>query len=256
MRTDNYTTTRRYLELIPRFQRKKLMFYRSNVALHEQRVLAIAKEIYTFAEKSRIKINKNLLETFAEIHDDFAIIDSEYAQEEMHDHRQELRTLHSLNGNYNFTRRGFDSRETLIRFRQRTDLEAQLIEYLNLFNGLAEAVHEVSAGNDLFVDIPNAQREKLTAYSSTHEKFALLCGKGHPLFDIEEFDRKKLIFPRKFHTLQTLAKASGYAPYDFWRTAIINQASLDVFESLIEVKEGKPRPLLIQQKFQIASPTK
>ncbi|HIH14981.1 MAG: hypothetical protein QT08_C0016G0014 [archaeon GW2011_AR17] len=241
---DRYNSTRQILCDIGRYRRKKTMFYRSNVALHEQRVLALAREIYPFTEKCGLNLRRNLLETFAEIHDDFELtsynVPKNHLEKGDSKAREQLRALHALNGSYDFTRRGYEAKPTLIRFKIKNDIEAKFVDYLNIFNGFAEAIHEIAAGNDCFLDVPTAHRERLLELGCENHELWSLYDKNHPLFEIPEFD-PNLLPGIVFHTTASITKDTGYAPYDFWKRALIMKGNVETFESLFRQREGKKK---------------
>lgn len=254
---DRYLQTRENLQHILRYRRKKVMHYRSNVAVHESRVLALAQEIYPFALKQGIKLNKNLLETFAELHDDFELINHPVIQDYhlgIGDKAlEERRAIHKLNGSYTFDRRGLNSRQTLIRYVSRVDLEAQLVEYLNIFDGFAEAIHEIAAGNSRFLDVPNVHRKKLFELGCKNSALRPLYNKNHPLFEIPVFDdTKDFKAKRTFHDNESLITPTGYAPYDFWKRTILLRGNLEAFESITVVKEYQHSPKKVAGLLEMA----
>lgn len=244
---DRYASTRQILHELHRYRRKKTMLYRSNVALHEQRVLALIREAYPFIQakfEPAIVLNRKLLEGMAEIHDDLELIlgnEIDIAPAESSERRrEELRAISKLNGHHNFTRYGIEAKDILFQFKSRREtVEAQIVAYVDTFDGFCEAIHEIAAGNAAFLKIPEEQRERLEKMTEEYLFLTPLLGHGHPLFDIQKFSEQDLRLPRAYHTTESLMQESGYAPYDFWRRALIMKGNVETFDSLITVKEGK-----------------
>ena len=225
---DKYLSSREILKEIRRYRRIRPMFYRSNVYLHEQRVLAVVNAALPFIQEVEPKINIPRLKAFAIIHDDLEMYyGEETAPHEAPDTREVKRgrALRNLNGRYDFEVLGIPARSLQMMYGVQSCLESQLVKYADHFDNMGEAMHEGYAGNGLF-------REPLLYHGSAVRlertrlpSLASLIDRGHPLFDIPELSE------------DLLTQRSSYAPYEFWHAALSRSEDPYVRNSLTERKE-------------------
>ena len=145
-----------------------------------------------------------------------------------------IRAFREMNGRYKFEVNGIPAIDLQNLYKAQGS-EAQLVRYADAFNGFGEAMHECVAGNILFEEPLYGH---LTQLVTLRASLPVLEGRTttHPMFTMGELKRDDI--PHwGLHSLESLTRESGYAPYDFWREALIIQGDEYVRTSLTEKKE-------------------
>jgi len=232
MEYDRYRSTRELLRKIPRYRSRSLL-YPSNVALHEERTLALLQAAFSFVVEHLPleRIDAKLTFALAKVHDDVELAIGMGTE----DHRP-FAKIHGMNGRYHFEVDGFDQRELLTLYCENTRLETQLVAYADAFDSLGECVHEVAGGNASFIDMVTERLDRLRALADGYPRMAPLFQTGHPMFAPPDF-RVDVLQRIGAHTVETLVEASGYTPYDFWCKALIH-GSVETYASLLQRREG------------------
>ncbi|MSR85887.1 hypothetical protein EXS74_00660 [Candidatus Woesearchaeota archaeon] len=225
---NKYEASREILQAIQRYRRIRPMFYRSNVYLHEQRVLALVNMALPFIQEREPGIDVPMLRAFAMTHDDLEMYyGEERAPHEAPDDREirRGRALRSLNGRYEFEVNGMPAKIVQLRYGLQGDLESQVVKYADHFDNMGEAMHEVHAGNDLFREPLLFNVSALRVERTRLPQLTRLLDQGHLLFDVPELSE------------DILAQRKPYSPYDFWRSALSKNEDPYVRNSLVERKE-------------------
>ncbi len=242
---DKYLESRILLKEILRYHNRRPMLYRSNVYLHEQRVLALVEGAFPFVRDRTKEIELPLLRAFAKVHDDIELIGREFTSPDQEPDQSESRDIRrrfkALNGGYDFSVEGFEVKDLQILYRLQNSIEAQLVRYADRFDGLGECAHEVAAGNRTFEEALGTHVSKLQALRRELPLLAPLLNQRHPFFDIRDFDAEKLKYGE--HTAASLEEKSGYGPYSFWRKALLMKGDDDVHLSLTLIKERPKIPV-------------
>ena len=232
------------LEKKTRFHRQKIMFFRSNLLLHTQRVgyhlealLPLAQEVYGAG------INTNLARAVAQVFDDFELEVGDYDPHERANIEEEIPNAiserrHAVYSDMvrtyaDLTFSGVPYVIAIGAALRRASREAQLVHYCDEFNGFGEALHEYFSGNILFEDAVqgylvkqrNQERHPLLRDLFSHTPEAFIPPLSLP--------PSKEIFPRR----ETIVIEVGYAPYDCWKRNIICIGGEKGLASLIEQKE-------------------
>lgn len=243
-----------FLEKEKRFQRKKTMFYRSNLLLHSERIGYILEEYLPTAELTFGKdFQIPFARAIAKVFDDFEIDMGEINPKErvfleindtiLEDRRKaaERELVKTANG---LTIDGINYGTILAMARKRNILEAQLVHWCDGLNGFGEALHEVYAGNNsLFLEPVQSYIQKLRAFPEKNPKLANLFVSQEQYFTIPEFEMP--LYPH-FHSRTSIQKETGYAPYDFWKKAILKHGGEKGLSSLIQQKEFLPQQRIEQ----------
>ncbi len=236
MKTNPFELTRIKLEKIPRYHRIPLMLYRSNVFLHELRVLALIQELTPFLIKHQPGLNIQHLCALAITHDDSELVNHGFNDPHMPPDPRYLsqKNLASQNGRYNFKLDDFPALELHSTFQKNNILEAQVIHFADSFDGMGESMHEVLAGNNYFSEPLNAHINNLITKRQLPYLLPFL-EKNHPFFDIPVIGTPQTI--RNFHTTESLNQPSNYDPYDFWVQALKHSNNSSVQDSLLYLKK-------------------
>ncbi|MDP3728259.1 MAG: hypothetical protein Q8R18_02275 [bacterium] len=252
------------LEKEKRFHRKKTMFYRSNLLLHTERVAYLLEQCIPYAEEVFGKeFNSPMARGIAKVFDDFEIEMGEISPEErilleidnsrMEERRKDAarRLISASNG---LSIDGFAYGTLLNMARRRGEIEAQIVNWCDSFNGFGESLHEVYAGNArIFMEPVECYIKKLRAFPDKHPKLNRLFERIPEYFAIPYFEEPTM---PHLHTENSIKRETGYAPYDSWKRTIIKSGEEKGLISLIRQKEYlSPVEQIDQTNFQIASPT-
>src|SRR3989344_6130740 len=134
---NKYKVTREILKAIPRYGRIRSMFYRSNVYLHEQRVLALVNATLPFLHEREPGLNIQRLRTFADLHDDLEMYFEEDRSPDQGDDPKKGKYCHALrvlNIRYNFEIGGINVREWQTLYHLQMASEAKIVKYFDRFD--------------------------------------------------------------------------------------------------------------------------
>lgn len=225
------------LEKVIRYHTFRVMFYRTNLKLHSERVQAIVKlllpEILSFYPD--FDARKAVL--IAKYHDDHELIPSlgdiplqlklQMGEEQLSELEQrEILAAETLADYYgNPTIEGYKYLDLLICMLKNNSAEAQLAKFADKLDAFCEATHEVLAGNTVFIE-PMAFSYIMKTFNSSSimEKFGLIgevFRSGNGLFhfkasDLKGYFNQGLIGPTP-HTEETLRRDSDIPHYEAWK---------------------------------------
>lgn len=218
------------LERIKRFGHAKVMFYRSDLWLHERRVHALLQELLPLIVKTYPALDAEMMLALALVHDDAEVItgDAQLAdkvkmsQEQLEAlDREEEAAVRVLAARWPATFEGFSYEGLLMHALRKDCLEAQLVSYADKLDAYCEALHDVLAGNRL---LTTSVRLYEWVIPSLQEKFPLLkqlLAQQHPLLvPVKPVDVDALVAAGKPHTVASLARPLGVPHYDAWRVIV------------------------------------
>jgi len=227
-----------------------IMFYRTNVLTHSQRVLwhleeAIPDILVTYGDD----FNIDFARTLALVHDDVEILIGDvqlYEKEHMGDDeldalvREENDAISRIVRMYNKIANGFDYRELLTVAKNKSNLEAQFVSFFDKFDGGGEAWHEVWAGNHYFLLPAGGNHGRKGGYvrrlNEFPSKYPLMINffELFPEYLPEPFDFKLAAQQGKPHTKSSLYEDNGYPLYERWKRTIIDREGNGLLLTQIE----------------------
>ena len=241
--------TREYdLKNVKRYGRMRVMFYRTDLHLHSQRVKALVKSISEEVRNLYPNFNPKKAGLIALHHDDHELITGDVPLQlklrmngdDLSDLKeQEILATEAIAKIYPKTVGKHRYLDLTLHAIHKDCLEAQVVSLVDKCDGYCEAIHEVLAGNDVFL-------EPLINYNI--KTFNNLF-EAYPLIDrILQADLLKLsatVELWKFfeggereaepHTAETIRRQSGIPVYEWWKKVTIRNFGLD--------------PLVLQTKF-------
>ena len=237
------------------------MFYRTNLLTHSRRVSWLVENISPYAVSAfGNNFNPEKAIILALVHDDAEIIMGDYqAGNKAKMNEDQLKELDDIEkkaideiaerwpsdvGRFNY-------RELLTAARLTDSLEAEVVKYADKAEGLAEALHEVYAGNKLFTQNVHNEYGRIPTYDEYYMPYLAMYAKYYPsttkLFELgcpllaepEIIDFGAIAATAKPHTLASLHEASGHDFYDAWKNIILARAKNEPEELnyLITIKE-------------------
>lgn len=245
------------LTKIVRYHSFPVMFYRSNLWQHSQRLVWMIEEITPFVQSIYPNFNKETAQLIAEVHDDLEIVMGDimlgeklqYTPEQMADLDAKERAaidevakmFPEMIGEYSY-------KNLLLRYQnlEATDLEAVIVKYCDKYDAFGEALHEVHAGNAIFT---RPYRADLTAPIESYIEILQTFEKKYPLFEkLRKTKQSILVSPSTVdtikiaaestpHTLRSLNTYSEYTPYESWKQIILKHGGTEGKEWLIQKVE-------------------
>lgn len=237
------------LEAIKRYNvpRHQPMHYRTNVLGHSQRVYFMLKDIMPRAEAFYgSELNKEKALCLTLIHDDPEIYigdiqmdDKEKMSKDELDNKdkREIVAIERLADESPKFLNEFNYRDLLYTIHRKDILEAQLVSFIDKTDGFCEALHEIHAGNILFIKPAVNYVRRLNNYP---KKFPILNDflspeLDHPLLCLpEEYNPEPIVADGRLHTAESVRKPTNFPQYDRWRKITAENFGI---EALIAVKE-------------------
>lgn len=227
------------LEHIYRYKNYPVMFYRSNLFTHARRVWQLAVHVSPYIKSEFDSFDMIKFQLLSYVHDDIEIIigDVPLAKKvrlntlEIKElERAEFLAVSSLAKKFPKMVGSYLYGDLLNEALVCKTIEAQFVKYIDKFEGLAEACHEIFAGNQDFAknllyegkvmqtpfEIYLPYFKSFTSYYPQTKKVidgAKSIFSPFPLFEFEE-----AVKVSKPHTKDSLLLSSGYFPYDKWKT--------------------------------------
>jgi 5'-deoxynucleotidase YfbR-like HD superfamily hydrolase len=241
------------LRKLERYGRFSVMFYRTNDFIHSKRVGALLESLIPLAKKMYRDFDARLARQIAEYHDDYELQqflgDVPLQLKLMMDER-ELSSLAQKEelaaeamaqmyprkvGRYNYL-------ELLLHAIHKDCMEAQLVSVADKVDGYCEALHEVLAGNIVFLDpVINYNMQIFNNFPNKYPLIKNIFLEKHNLLSnpvvnlVEYFALGGRI--AELHTLETLVRDTGMPRYEEWKKTTIRIFGVD---ALIRQTEFTP----------------
>jgi len=213
----------------------KIMYYRTDLSVHTKRVVAINREVCTVAVEcySEFKAQRSLY--MSEHHDDHEVIlkdASAHAKGEMNKKQLELfehkevAAIRRLGRKYPNQIEGYSYEDIMIEAFHKDTRESQSHSYSDKVDAYCESIHEVLAGNTVFID--SALWYVWKYFTQREEKFPLIF----ELFKDPYASKSKFLqFPApdtigffnhglqcaRPHTEETIMQKTGIPIYEAWK---------------------------------------
>ena len=233
------------LEKITRFSLYDVMFYRTDLLMHSQRVYWLVKDILPKAkEVYGEELDEDKVLALAVVHDDAEIITGdiqladklEMLEKEVAEvDANEAKAIEELAECWPKTFQNYDYRSLLYHVRDKDCLEAQLVSLADKLDAYCEALHEIYAGNGLFKDPVEVYTKLLGEFSTKFPLLARLLPSAHPLLEeAPTISIDTIIAHGAPHTKKSLMEDSGISQYERWKHLTIEHLG---WEALTERKE-------------------
>lgn len=221
------------LKSVFRFQGAN-MLYQTDLYVHSKRVF----HIVNFLKKSLDgnyglnSVNIDILGLMALIHDDLEpfhkmgdvpthikrnMSGQQRAEYDLENHKALLRVEKKFGNIF-----GMDYITILKRVEEKKCLESQLVSYADKIDGFGEALHELSAGNEEFLD--PVKRYKQIFENLQNELYFLsdFLKSNHlynftSTFYLNQLNPSGIMKKGKIHTKESINRYSGIALYEFWK---------------------------------------
>lgn len=247
------------LSKIYRYNLYEVMFYRDSLLSHGRRVFWLVSEILPYAAKSfgeKFDTDKALI--MALIHDDPEIITGDIqmgnkdrmSREELEEiEKSEMMAIERLAQRFPVKIGKYVYKELLLSIFRIDGLEAQIVKYLDKFDALGEASHEIFAGNHFFCTNVINQYGKIKTPFEYYIPYLSSFSQKYPetkeiyKHDLIIFKKPKILDFRKIakqgkpHTEKSFRRKTGYSPYDAWKKVIIKYADKDELKNYYIQKE-------------------
>ena len=227
-----------------RYNKFDVMFYRTNLYIHEKRVRAIVKKLLSSAISfyPKLEIKKTFL--ISEYHDDFELISkrgdvslqlklmmngselSSLKEEEINSAKKIARIYH------NPDIEGYKYENLLMHAILKDCIESQIHSFADKIDAYCEAIHEVLAGNTVFLEPIINYHAKI--FNNLSGNFPLIKkifnGKikgtlfDFPVVDLKDFFQKGNIGGKPY-TAETVKRKTLIPHYEMWK-----EITLSIFE--------------------------
>ncbi|PIN86051.1 hypothetical protein COV19_06900 [Candidatus Woesearchaeota archaeon CG10_big_fil_rev_8_21_14_0_10_44_13] len=242
------------LEMIKRYAKRSPMFYRTNNGIHSRRVARITNEIIPFAEHVfGGDFNGPLALAQAYVHDDPEIItgDIEVCTKKMMDLKElvlkrsyELEAIGYFCQLYPERVNGYKYHDLLDAAIEKVTKEAQVVSLADKLDGFGEALHEVFAGNTVFMEGINGVAPPCVNYtkilSEFERNFPLIIKLwdayygAHPAFTSPPPIESYNLADARPHTIDSIMKPSGHPQYESWKRVTIDNGWIGLLVTMTE----------------------
>jgi 5'-deoxynucleotidase YfbR-like HD superfamily hydrolase len=239
------------LQNIRRYHRMKVMFYRTNDLIHSKRVLHLLKEILPIIKDLYPDFDVKKAKILALHHDDYEIVlkgkDIPLQYKLMMNHkelsgleRDEISAIEMLTDYYPKEIRGYNYKELVSHAVYKDCMEAQAVSFADKIDGACEAIHEVLAGNNVFLEAVISYYLKF--FSILHQKYSFI----DKLFDVKKvwFDYSYVVDVQDFfengliggkpHTIETINRKIGIPQYEKWKEVTIKNFGIEPLIKQVE----------------------
>ena len=251
----SYKNREKNLEDIKRYHKFKVMFYRSNDLLHSKRVLALLKEILPYIIKLYPEFDVTLAKLIALHHDNHEIImkggdislqlklNMNYNGD--HEglrllHQEEILAVEKLSESYPKEIKGYKYKEIAFHAVYKDCIEAQVVSFVDKIDGYCEAIHEVLAGNNIFLEpvinyLSNTFNDLVRAYPLIKELFEIknVWFDLKSIVDLKDFFEDGLI-GGKPHTQETIEKKTVIPQYEMWKKITLKNFGIEPLTNQVE----------------------
>jgi 5'-deoxynucleotidase YfbR-like HD superfamily hydrolase len=228
------------LRSVKRWARYPKMYYRTDLYVHGKRIAASLIFAEPVVREVMPAFNMERAILLALVHDDAELITGDFqssnrvlmSEEALAElDTAEERAIEVLAQQYPKEVRGTSYQELLTDILNHETAEAQVVKYLDKFEGLAEAMHEIYAGNVTYGMYFKDLAEKLPRAASLAERKQLF-------FDTTiDQDWEAVAKAGVPHTEDSLGVAKGFHVYDDWIAAQRAAEDAEIVDSLLVMRE-------------------
>lgn len=240
------------LKNIWRYSMFERMYYRSNLWMHTHRMLWMIETTADISTKT-LHIDVNKARTLALVHDDAEMITGDIqaghkffmskTQLKKIDEAEE-EAIGQLSRRFPKKLNGYSYEELLTRALQKDTPESQLVMYFDKLDAFCECLHEILAGNILFLRSVMFYERIMTLFPTTHPLIAeMLEEKELPFFDVERRESPTKVtvasdahFNRP-HTPASIKIKSDFPFYNSWRELVAERGGKEGTRWLTKQRE-------------------
>jgi 5'-deoxynucleotidase YfbR-like HD superfamily hydrolase len=239
-----------YLKKIKRYSKFGVMFYRTNDLIHSRRVEILLSEVVSSAKDLYPNLDIKKAKLIALHHDDFEVVlkggdiplqtKLMMNEEELSSlQKDELLAVDVISQYYPKRINGYLYREILTHAVFKDCMEAQLVSFVDKIDGYCEAVHEVLAGNIIFLE-PIINYD-LKSFNNLQENYPLiknLFTSKHSFFQFPVVDLKDFFSDGKIgarpHTEENLNKKTFIPHYEMWKKITVEKIGIQPLINQVE----------------------
>ena len=252
------------LRAIQRYSLYPTAFYRSSDFSHSKRVAWLLASLEpTITKVYRREFDMDQALTMALVHDDAELVIGDYQagnKSKMTKEQlavldeEERRAIVQMAARFPTQVHGHVYEDMLLDVLNYGSVEAQVVKFVDRFDALGEALHELYAGNVVFnTDITNEFGLIPLPFASYYKKLPqmLLQHQGltpltnmHPIFELPvQKDWDAVVSSGKPHTRHSFETPVGHPQYDAWKQVTLDAEDEEEIDNLITQKEF-PAPLI------------
>lgn len=251
------------LQAIERYAAYPIMYYRTNLVLHSQRVCWIVEEIASFAVDTLPGFDPELARSIALVHDDPEMVTGDInlvhkvrmSPTQLQEiEKREEEACDILARNAPELVNGFSYKELMLRAVYKDCVEAQVASLADKLDAYGESSHELVAGNQNFTlpldinPIDNYNRI-LGGFGDKYPLLKNLLTQDHPLLrKPEPYDVLETVRAGRPHTPESLQKDTGIPYYEFWKKLTLRRMGEEGIKVITTQKEfPKNEPLIVRE---------
>lgn len=228
------------------------MFYRPNLWWHSKKVARLVAHVLPTVQSILPNFDATRAVALALVHDDPEILTGDYQagdKAKMTPEQlavidaQERVAIVELVARYPKMLAGYNYQELQEDVQDLKTPEARVAKYLDVMDGYGEGIHELYAGNTIFVHhivnefglIPTFDDLNVVRRKSMMQKFFELqkLRDSHVFFElVEPLQWESVIQNRTPHTLESLHKPVDYPQYDLWKHVILTAGDSEEIKNL------------------------
>lgn len=221
------------LERIERFNMYPVMYYRTNVFIHSQRVRWITEELVPPLKQAFNNFDAELARILALVHDDAEVITGDVqlghklqmsAEELAGVDRKEQEAIEILSKRFPQKINGFPYKQLLTHALKKDIIEAQAVSLADKLDAYGESMHELLAGNADFIPPCQNYTRILANFGNQFPQLRRASSGSHPLLIsplIYEF--QDIALKGKPHTVEMINTSTNLPHYDFWKDLTIRK---------------------------------
>lgn len=220
------------LKEITRASLYDIMFYRTDVFLHSQKVYHLLNDIMPELKSAYgSSLDSKKAYALALVHDDAEIITGDhqlYHKRRMSKgqlaklREDEIKAIETLANRWPDKINGYSYRDLLYNVMNKNCIEVQLVSFVDKIDGFCEYLHELHAGNDCRGGVQE-YLDVLPTFPVKFPELAKLIPGEHPFCHVmPNIDMDKILANGKPHDKVSVWRDSGIPHYERWK-AITNE---------------------------------
>jgi hypothetical protein len=205
------------------------MFYRTDDLIHSTRLVAMMEDGGQAILSAYPNFDLEKALALCAVHDDGEIIAGDaptyHVERRLKDQVDGKKTaerlaVEQLAGRWPKQIGGYVYSDLVTEALDKKTLEAQLMSFMDKMDGFCEAIHEIYAGNNLFVRAAVAYAKRLSFYSSECPLVYKIGEQDHPFLRLPiilyEEDFVEIVSKGKLHTTSSLREGTLFPQYTRW----------------------------------------
>lgn len=255
----NFTGREDDLRSITRYSLYDVMFYRTNLLTHSERVAALVRAINPAAMRAfGADYDPKKAEIMAHVHDDAEIIfgdvqagnKSRMTKEQLAAvHAAEKSAIDEIANRFPTSVGGYSYKQLLSETADKDTTEAQIVCYADKYDAMGEAMHEIYAGNQRFAtnvvnefgSIPTPLEYYADYFANVRRKLpriGVLLDTAEAIFaPVEMPPFREIVQNGTPHTVESLKIPTQQIHYDNWLTVMLADSCEEVVHDLYAQKE-------------------